>query len=211
MLPPQQHQPRSPRRNQSQPLGVLGVSATVDSPTHRHPPVWLTAARRCEASEAAPREPCPPAFARRRREEDYRETFRACGQPVQKSTISGVHADLYRDVSRLPETPEPSTVARVPLAHLTDDFKHAQIRRKEYVPTQVGHDTLQTSPTSEEALDLGSGPPQFDGLHPEDGPISRHRRKMFSPGDAPTPAQPLSVHGLHSTGSRSYPCPMSSS
>ena len=46
-----------------------------------------------------------------RRWEGHRETIRACGQPMQKSTIGRAHADLHRDDSRLSETSEPSIVA----------------------------------------------------------------------------------------------------
>ena len=52
----------------------------------------------------------------------------------------------------------------------------------------------QTSSTREEELDLGVDPPQSDGIHPEEGLNSRHRRKLFahilhppSPRNAPTP------------------------
>ena len=51
-----------------------------------------------------------------------------------------------------------------------DDYNHAQFRRKEYAPTNVGHDILQTTSTSEEALDLVVGTPQLGGVHPEDDP-----------------------------------------
>ena len=88
----------------------------------------------------------------------------------------------------------PSIVARVPLALSTADFKHAQSRRQEWASTQVGHDIPQTSSTREEELDLGADPPESDGIHPEEGPNSRHRRKLFahilhppSPRNAPTP------------------------
>ena len=40
-----------------------------------------------------------------------RETIRACGQPMQKSTTGRAQADLHRGDSRLSETPEPSIVA----------------------------------------------------------------------------------------------------
>ena len=71
-------------------------------------------------------------LTRRRREEDHRETIRTCGQPMQKSTFGRVHAGLHRADSRLLETSEPSTVARVPLALPMDDFNQAQSRRQEY-------------------------------------------------------------------------------
>ena len=35
-------------------------------------------------------------LAHRRREEDHRETIRACGQPMQQSTIGRAHVDLHR-------------------------------------------------------------------------------------------------------------------
>ena len=80
-----------------------------------------------------------------------------------------------RDDNRLSETPEPSIVAWVPVALPMVDFNLAQIRRKEYARTYVGHDILQMTSTSEEALDLVVGPLQLGGIHPEDGPNSRHR------------------------------------
>ena len=117
-------------------------------------------------------------LARRRRDEDHRETIRACGHPMQKSTIGRVHADRHRDDSRLSETPEPSIVAGVPLALPKDDFNHA--RRTEYASARVGHDIPQTSSTTEEAMALAAGPPPPDGVHPEGGLISRHRRKVLT-------------------------------
>ena len=50
-------------------------------------------------------------LAHRRREEHHRDAIRACDQPMQKSMIDRVYADLNRDDSRLSETPEPSIVA----------------------------------------------------------------------------------------------------
>ena len=55
--------------------------------------------------------------------------------PMPKRMIDRTHADPYRDDNRLSEIAEPSSVAWVPLALLMDDFNHAQIRRKEYLPT----------------------------------------------------------------------------
>ena len=76
-----------------------------------------------------------------------------------------------------------------------DDFNHAQFRRTEYASTRVGHEIPQTASTSEEALALVVGPPQPDGVHPQNGPNSRHRRKDSAHHqhphplcDAPTPA-----------------------
>ena len=116
-------------------------------------------------------------LAHSRREEDHRETTRARGQAMQGGTIGPAHADLHRVASRLFRTPEPSIVAQVLLALSTTDFKHAQNKRQEYASTRVGHDIPQTSSTSDEALDLVAGPSQPDGVHPEDGPNSRHRQK----------------------------------
>ena len=45
------------------------------------------------------------------REEDHRETIRACGEATQKGTIGRAHADLHCDDNRLSETPKPSIVA----------------------------------------------------------------------------------------------------
>ena len=44
------------------------------------------------------------------REEDHRESIRACGQATQKGTVGRALADFHRDDNRLAETPEPSIV-----------------------------------------------------------------------------------------------------
>ena len=119
----------------------------------------------------------------RRREEDHREGILACGQDVQRGMIGPAHADLHRVDSGLSATPEPSIVACVPLFLTQDKFKHAQCRRMEQAPTQIGHDIHQTSPTSEEALDLVVGSPQLGGVHPESGPSSHlglERQQTFN-------------------------------
>ena len=42
------------------------------------------------------------------------------------------------------------------------------------------HESVTTSPTSDEALDLVAGPSQPDGAHPADGPNFRQRRLVFA-------------------------------
>ena len=115
--------------------------------------------------------------------------------PCEKARLVEFTRTCTADDSRLSETSEPSTVARVLLALPTADFKHAQTKRGEYASTRIGHDILQTSSTSDEALDLVADPPQPDRVHPEDGPNSQRRRKDFAHihhphplCDAPTPA-----------------------
>ena len=49
-------------------------------------------------------------LAQTTREEDHRETIRACGHAAQRGTIGGAHMDLHRDDNRLSENPEPSIV-----------------------------------------------------------------------------------------------------
>ena len=79
---------------------------------------------------------------------------------MQKSTISRVHADQSSPRGPVESTRTCTVVSAAALETLEpsrvyhsllpmDNFNHAQIKRKEYAPMQVGHDTLQTPPTSE--------------------------------------------------------------
>ena len=71
-------------------------------------------------------------LAHRRWEEHHRETIRACGQAMQRSTIGPAHADLHRVDSRLSGTPELPTVACVPLFLKLGDPNHT------FFPTERG-------------------------------------------------------------------------
>ena len=96
-------------------------------------------------------------LARSRREEDHRETIRACGQPMQKSTIGRAHADLHRNDSRLSETPELSIVACVPQALPRDDVIHAHTRRQDFAHNHHSHPLCDAPTPAVISLFLSTG------------------------------------------------------